>query len=1019
MAEGIGVSDANRLDPRLLLDTGEWVRPLARRLLFDDENAADDLIQEAWICAIARSPRDATALRAWIRTTVRNIAHHVRRGEKRRRRREERAARPERVAPDDVVERLERHQALAAAVLALDEPYRTTVLHIFYDGLTVAALAEREGIREGTVRVRLHRALARLRRDLDRRHGGDHAQWMAALLPCSGLPIPKRISKQIAERLAAPSGAGGAGALGTAAVTAGIGSIIVNTKNIVVAGAIALMLGGGTAAVVWKSLESSREPADRAVAQRSLGAESETAALPSPPSRTPAEPLTPALAEAARDDDASLGESEEAPVAAPPGGAIHGLVIDEQGLPVAGAEVLAWYSPIYLLDQRSPTKPARAVTTAADGTFQIDGVPSDFVLSARTAERIARRRWHGNVLAGGRLDGVVLEVAPPTSIAGCVRDPEGRPVEAAAVRIEAHISPTQSIPSGTSGVFVAPAAPQSQTTDARGEYRFTTVLPEVHLARVHHADFETWHGKLDLAAPVPEITLVRGASLAGRIRDESGAPVANARVEVRQPAVPFGVLRAGESGADGRFEIRGIAPLERFTLMVHASEFAIHAEEKLRLPAAHEELEIVLEPAHPLAGRVVDAAGRPVAGAEVSITGDRVLDEGGSVMSPTPTWEYLCGIGSRLTAEDGSFEFVSLYDGEFEVVARSPGNSSLSVVMKARAGASDLVLVLDDAPAERAILRGTVVDVLRGEPITDFQVSVMRPARDPGAMTGKGFDFGDAAGRFEIPGLDPGRVALHVVALGYSPWNGPLFDLAAGVHEVAIEMAPARTLRLRALDRDGSPIANGRCSFLDDAGVSLLAEVGPGMYNSTLELDERGEGRAVGLPAARIVLRIVYRAGRAAGDFEVDLAREPTGVVELRIATPRSHVVQALVFSVESEPAVDPAGLERSSALWALERLTAAGDAVPIGAETRVLAENPEFGEIVLGTLTPDAAAGYRYHSAGVAGTTADPAIPVTLEPDTGNVTFHAPGHRRRTIDLGGWEETLGRDLIVVLLVQE
>ena len=155
--------DAAHPDIERLLADADWVRAVARRLI-DDPSVADDVAQDAWLAALRRPPaRDATP-RAWMRVVVLNALRQLRRGEARRREREQRRVRPrDEVAPStlEVVERFSTQHAVASAVLALDEPYRETLLLRFYEDLSVRAIAERTGVPATTVQSRVSRGLAK------------------------------------------------------------------------------------------------------------------------------------------------------------------------------------------------------------------------------------------------------------------------------------------------------------------------------------------------------------------------------------------------------------------------------------------------------------------------------------------------------------------------------------------------------------------------------------------------------------------------------------------------------------------------------------------------------------------------------------------------------------------------------------------------------------------------------------------------------------------------------------------
>jgi RNA polymerase sigma-70 factor (ECF subfamily) len=172
----------DRVDADALLAHGEFVRALARKLVFEDDRA-DDVVQETWLAALEHAPERPRSLRAWLARVARNVALKASRAESRRRRREEHAPLPRPPeAPPDAVDRLARGRQVVEAVLALDEPYRTTVVLRFYEDLEPSEIARRLGVNGATVRTRLKRGLDMLRARLDR-EAGDRRAWCLALLP--------------------------------------------------------------------------------------------------------------------------------------------------------------------------------------------------------------------------------------------------------------------------------------------------------------------------------------------------------------------------------------------------------------------------------------------------------------------------------------------------------------------------------------------------------------------------------------------------------------------------------------------------------------------------------------------------------------------------------------------------------------------------------------------------------------------------------------------------------------------
>jgi len=226
-----------------MLEMG-WVRRLARALLHDDA-AADDVAQETWLVASSQRPDEDRPLRPWLARVVRNLARTRRRGEARSGEREAayaQAADHSVATPAELVERVELQRVVAGEVLALEEPYRSTVLLHFFEGLASAEIARRLGIPDGTVRRRLKTALDQLRAHLQARTDQPRRGWLAALAPLAR-----------ADQPAAPP-------------SILLGALVVK-KIIVIAVVLVLVVIG---AVVWKLRGSGERPAVPATAAQLL-----------------------------------------------------------------------------------------------------------------------------------------------------------------------------------------------------------------------------------------------------------------------------------------------------------------------------------------------------------------------------------------------------------------------------------------------------------------------------------------------------------------------------------------------------------------------------------------------------------------------------------------------------------------------------------------------------------------------------------------------------------------------------
>ena len=164
-----------------LLQDIAWLKGLAT-VLASDRDDADDLVQEARIAAWQRQPDATRPMRGWLTKVVRDLAGMQRRSDRRRAARHALVDNTQVAAgSDELLERLRLHRLLVELVIQLAEPYRSTIIARFVEGRTSASIAKSLGIPAGTVRKRLHEALARLRAGLDD-SAGDRKHWAPAVL---------------------------------------------------------------------------------------------------------------------------------------------------------------------------------------------------------------------------------------------------------------------------------------------------------------------------------------------------------------------------------------------------------------------------------------------------------------------------------------------------------------------------------------------------------------------------------------------------------------------------------------------------------------------------------------------------------------------------------------------------------------------------------------------------------------------------------------------------------------------
>lgn len=180
---------SNAVPHELLLHHAGFLRRLARDLV-RDPHAAEDAVQDVMVTALEHPPRHDGNLHGWFAAVLKNLVSKRSRAHVRRSHHEEQAARTAAQTSDAIgAESESTVRCVAEAVLALDEPYRSTVLMRYFEDLTPSTIAERQAIPVATVKSRLRRALDMLR---ERMQGARGESWRA---PMVALLTPSEIGK--------------------------------------------------------------------------------------------------------------------------------------------------------------------------------------------------------------------------------------------------------------------------------------------------------------------------------------------------------------------------------------------------------------------------------------------------------------------------------------------------------------------------------------------------------------------------------------------------------------------------------------------------------------------------------------------------------------------------------------------------------------------------------------------------------------------------------------------------------
>ena len=558
--------------PHALTQHAAFVRRIALGLA-RDESSADDLTQEAWLAAIERPPRAGGSIRGWLRRVVTNASRQSHRRESRRRAREDRVALGESSDQPDVADQVDREALLRSvvdAVLALEEPYRSTVLDHFYGGRTARQIAVDRDLPLGTVEARLRRAIQRLRADLDRTHR-DRRRWSHGLLAITG-----------------------ADTAATAAATSFLPEILMSTHaKVLTSAAIAIGIAVAVALPERAGDDPLVEPQRRSVAAppgRDADAPTDRVSLEqdeNPASETGSLDLT------------STSDTSPTAAAVPH---IAGVVVDGELRPVAGATV-----SIVGEDVRPVTDEAgRFATTVAESR-------DSYTIEA-TAPRYARSCV---TVVSERLESVrIILPGAGGSVTGVVLDPAGRPLPGATVSLGPRTKWDQvELPDGSQGY----RRPDVQWTDDDGRFRADHLWVELASVVVESRKHPTWIGGVEVVPAETrhlEIRLAHGADIEGRITDERGHPVADLTVHVGPQRLDED--RSVRTDSAGRFVARGVTPgwialsAEHPELGSARRRVETHAGDRATC-------DLTLGHAASIAGRVIDHRGEPASGVAVEL----------------------------------------------------------------------------------------------------------------------------------------------------------------------------------------------------------------------------------------------------------------------------------------------------------------------------------------------------------------------------------------------------------------
>lgn len=498
------------------------------------------------------------------------------------------------------------------------------------------------------------------------------------------------------------------------------------------------------------------------------------------------------------------------------GGVVLGEVVDARGFPVASASI------------------------------EIIGVDSAGLPIAETPQLLRFRRTHFNwalsgpppLVGAGEL-GVMPGPIPPI--------PGSRAALAAAALDSADSRPLEE------DEEVPP-----WITNGSGKFRAAPVTPGLVRALVRHPDFvEAVSDAVALRSGEEasvKLTLLRGGSLEGRLKDDRDQPVASAEVEVVAEHGTF--QRATVTASDGSFAFSSL-PRE-VLLNVRRAENAGRIAKRIPLTideGKRHTLDVTLPAARPpLSVTVLDDENRPLELAEVNALS---LDSA----SPLRTTAF--------SDEQGRVEFSDALGLPLRISVQAPGFARQIAMVAATTTRANLELKL----ARGALIQGRVTALRGRRGVEGATVTLSFQGLRKTATT-------DANGDYRLADVALGPIEIHI--------SHP--DFAAGAQSFVVESTGRRdrAFELPAIDLEEPGSVEGQVS--DErgepaAGVRVRAGQAPSyvpagaLPRGVAVTDANGAFTLRGLASGTVIIDAFSpERGRGSAEVQVQSGRTQSGV---------------------------------------------------------------------------------------------------------------------------------------------
>jgi protocatechuate 3,4-dioxygenase beta subunit len=572
---------------------------------------------------------------------------------------------------------------------------------------------------------------------------------------------------------------------------------------------------------------------------------------------------------ATRSAGAAAGEAGPT-FALTPAATLAGSVVDEAGRPVAAAEIQAVPAPA---GRGAPFfRFGRDLRTQSDGRgrFLLHVAPKQPAALTVAHDGFAPATLDAPAVEPrGAASALVVVLKKGRAAAGRALDSAQRPVAGARVTLEPAAAADMPFSSRFLRLGGEPQGFES-TADASGRFAFDHLPPGRYdlAARsqgfspllVRGIEVPAGAGVFDLG----RVLLQPGATVEGFVLDPGRRPLAGATVTANGADFPFGGgadAPAATTAADGRFVLSDLRRGDRLRLAVSLTGYASRRLAGVEVPTP-QPLEVVLAPGSRVAGRVVDDAGKPVAGAGVALYRTTGGMFAGGMLPGSPA-------GRATTDEDGRFAIEGVEAGKIALRASARGYLEAPLDLEVAAG-KDLAEV-EVTLKSGAVVAGRVLGP-DGAPLSGARIEVVVGQREMfSSMSGGGRATSDGDGNYRLEGIVPGQ---RSVAAEHPDYRRTVKDLEVRPGDNRLDLSLSRGYEVagRLVDGTGQSIAGGRLTLGGTGGGRATAATSGG----------DGSFRFAGVDPGSYRLEAV-KPGYAVAGRDVQVEGGPVVGLELRL----------------------------------------------------------------------------------------------------------------------------------------